>query len=116
MNSLLTPQSLLEQILQIKSMEHGSLSIIRQGPNGPYYSLNSWEDGKNQCRYIPQDKISDVQNAIAGFNTYQQLTEQYARQVVEKTRDQLSIGVKKKEQPPEAAGPRIRQAQEEEIE
>ena len=96
-------------------MEHGSLSIIRQGPNGPYYSLNSWEDGKNQCRYIPQDKISDVQNAIAGFNTYQQLTEQYARQVVEKTRDQLSIGVKKKSSPrkqpdPASAKPRKRKS------
>ncbi len=48
MNNLITPQHLLEQILQIRRMEHGSLSIIRQGPKGPYYNLNSWEN-----RYQP---------------------------------------------------------------
>ena len=37
MNSPLTPQSLIQQILQIQRMEHGSLCIIRQGPSGPYY-------------------------------------------------------------------------------
>ena len=96
MNTPITPQTLLEQILLIKRMEHGSLSVIRQGPNGPYYSLNSWEDGKNQCRYLPQDKVPEVQQAIAGYRKYQQLTEQYAQQVVEQTRAQLQIDVKKK--------------------
>jgi len=96
MNAPLTPQSLIEQILQIQRMEHGSLSIIRHGPNGPYYNLNSWENGKNRCRYLPQDKIQEVQQAIEGYHKYQQLTEQYAQQVVEQTRAQLNIGVKKK--------------------
>jgi hypothetical protein len=80
-------------------MEHGSLSVIRQGPNGPYYSLNSWENGKNHCRYLPQDKVPEVKQAIEGYHQYQQLTEQYAQQVIEQTRTQLSIGVKKKSQP-----------------
>ncbi len=98
MNSPLSPQALLEQILQIQRMEHGSLSIIRQGPNGPYYSLNSWENGKNCCRYLPQDKVPEVQQAIEGYRQYQQLTQQYAQQVIEQTRAQLNIGVKKKPQ------------------
>ena len=98
MNSPLTPQSLLEQILQIQRMEHGSLCIIRQGPNGPYYNLNSWENGKNRCRYLPQDKIPEVQKAIEAYHQYQQLTEQYAQQVIEQTRAQLNIGFKKKPQ------------------
>jgi hypothetical protein len=80
-------------------MEHGSLSIIRQGPNGPYYSLNSWEDGKNRCRYLPQDKVTEVQQAIEGYHKYQQLTEKYAQQIIEQTRAELKIGVKKKPQP-----------------
>ena len=99
MNTPLTPQALLEQILQIHSMEHGSLSIVGQGPNGPYYNLNSWENGKNQCRYLPQDKVPKVQQAIEGYHQYQQLTEQYAQQVIEQTRAQLNIGVKKKSSP-----------------
>ena len=99
MNTALTPQTLIEQIIQIQRMEHGSLSIIRQGPNGPYYNLSSWEDGKNRCRYLPQDKVPEVQQAIQGYHKYQQLTGQYAQQIIEQTRAELNIGVKKKPQP-----------------
>jgi hypothetical protein len=112
----LTPQSLIEQILQIQRMEHGSLSIIRQGPNGPYYNLNSWENGKNCCRYLPQDKVPEVQQAIEGYQQYQQLTEQYAQQIIEQTRAELNIGVKKKLPPnpqrsrPKSASPKIRKS------
>jgi hypothetical protein len=96
MNAALTPQSLIEQILQIKQMEHGSISTVRQGPNGPFFNLNSWENGGNCCRYLPQEKVPAVQLAIEGYQRYQQLTQEYARQVVEKTRAELGIGVKKK--------------------
>ena len=99
MNKLITPQTLIEQILQIQHMEHGSLSIIRQGPHGPYYSLNSWENGKNCCRYLPQDKVPEVQQAVEGYRKYQQVTERYAQQIIEQTRAQLNIGIKKKPQP-----------------
>ena len=116
MNQPLTPRSLIEHILPIQRMEHGSLSVIRQGPNGPYYSLNSWEDGKNCCRYLSQDKVPEVQQAIEGYHKYQQLTEQYAQQIVAQTRAQLNIGVKKKPQPnpkssrPKSAWPRSRKS------
>lgn len=116
MNSPLTPQSLIEQILQIQRMEHGSLCIIRQGPSGPYYNLNSWENGKNHCRYLPPDKVPEVQKAIEGYHQYQQLTEQYAQQVVEQTRAQLNIGFKKKPQSnqqssrPKSASPKSRKS------
>src|ERR1041384_5484220 len=99
MNSPITPQDFIEQILQIQRMEHGSLSIMRLGPNGPYYSLNSWEDGKNHCRYLPQDKVPEVKQAIEDYQKYQQLTQQYAQQIIEQTRAELNIGVKKKPQP-----------------
>src|SRR5512137_659614 len=116
MNTPLTPQALLEQILQIHSMAHGSLSIVGQGPNGPYYNLNSWENGKNQCRYLSQDKVPKVQQAIEGYHKYQQLTQQYAQQIVEQTRAQLNLGVKKKPRPhpessrPQSAWPRSRKS------
>jgi hypothetical protein len=99
-NEPLTPQALLEQILQIQRMEHGSLCVIGQGPNGSYYNLNSWENGKNQCRYLPQHKLPEVQQAIEGYKKYQQLTDQYAQAIIEKTRAQLNIGVKKKPRRP----------------
>ena len=116
MNQSITPHNLLEQILQIRHMEHGSLSVIRQGPNGPYYNLSSWEDGSNQCRYVPQDKVPEVRQAIEGYHKYQQLTQQYAQQMVEQTRAQLGLDVKKKPAPsprrprPQSASPRIRKS------
>jgi hypothetical protein len=99
MNDPITPQTLLEQILQIRRMEHGSLSVIGHGPNGPYHNLNSWEKGANHCRYVPRDKVPEVQQAIEGYEQYQQLTQQYGQQVVEQTRAELGIGVKKKPRP-----------------
>jgi hypothetical protein len=99
MNKLNIQQTLINQILKIQHMEHGSLSIIGQGPNGPYYNLNSWENGKNCCRYLPPDKVPEVQQAIEGYHQYQQLTEQYAQQIIEQTRAQLKIGIKKKPRP-----------------
>ena len=50
MTTPITAQSLIEQILQIQHMEHGSLSAIGQGPKGPYFNLNSWENDQNRCR------------------------------------------------------------------
>lgn len=99
MNNPSTPHQLLEQVLQIRRMEHGSLCVIRQGPNGAYYNLNSWENGTNQCRYIPQDKVPEVRQAIEGYQRFQHLTQEYAQQVVEQTRAQLGIGVKKSPAP-----------------
>ena len=95
-NTPITPQSLIKQILQIQHMEHGSLSAVGKGSNGPYFNLNSWENDKNCCRYVPKDKIPAVQQAIEGYLKYRQLTQEYARQVVEKTRAELAIGIKKK--------------------
>jgi hypothetical protein len=106
MNPPLTAQALLEQILKIERMEHGSLCVIGQGPKGPYYNLNSWEDGQNQCRYLSQDKAPAVQQAIEGYQKYQQLTEQYAQQIIEQTRAELEIGVKKKLRRPHPPRPK----------
>ncbi len=114
-NSPLTPQALLEQILQIEQMEHGSVCVSGQGPNGPYYNLNSWEDGHNQCRYVSQEKVPAVQQAIDGYQKYRQLTERYAQQVIQKTRAELQIGVKKKAPTPTQIPPQVFLAQDQEI-
>jgi hypothetical protein len=97
-------------------MEHGARSVIRQGPNGPYYNLNSWENGANQCRYIPQDKVPEVRQALEGYHQFQQLTQAYAQQVVELTRAQLGIGSKEKPRAkppppaPRSASPKMRKS------
>ena len=92
----LTPQELLNQIVQIQHMERGKLCVLRQGPEGPYYNCQSREAGKNFARYVPRDLVPAYQEAIAGYERFQQLTEQYAQQVIEKTRAELAASKKKK--------------------
>lgn len=108
MNSSATPQEVLRQIAQIHHMERGKLCLLREGPNGPYYNHQTWQDGKNVCRYVPQDQLAPLQEAIAGYEKFQQLIQQYAELVIQKTRAELSSGLKKKSPPPNSSSPRTK--------
>jgi len=107
-NSSASPQELLQQIAQIQRMERGKLCLLREGPNGPYYNHQTWQDGKNVCRYVPQDQLTALQEAIAGYEKFQQLIQQYAEAVIQKTRAELASGLKKKSPPPNSSSPRIK--------
>jgi hypothetical protein len=89
------PVHLLGQIAQIKHMERGKLSEMSQGPEGPYFKLQAWEDGRNNSRYVPQEQVDVVRKAIDGYQRFKELTEQYAQQVIERTRAELAAGSKK---------------------
>jgi hypothetical protein len=95
MNDQLSAQQLLNQIAQIQRMERGKLCVMRHGPDGPYYHLQSWEKGKNLNRYVPRDQLPAYQEALAGYQKFQQLTEQYAQQVIHQTRAELAASKKK---------------------
>lgn len=110
MNSQTTSESLLQQMAQIQRMERGKLCILRQGPEGPYYNHQIWEDGKNVVRYVPADQVPVLQEAIAGYQQFQSLTEHYAQQVIEKTRAELAATSKKKSPRPKSSWPRTRKS------
>ena len=76
MNSSARPKSLVKQIGQIKHMERGKLCLLREGPNGPYYTHQTWQDGKNVCRYVPQEQLRAVKEALAGYEKIRHLTEE----------------------------------------
>ena len=101
MNTKSSPQSVLYDIAQIQHMERGTLNVIRQGPAGPYYNHQCYEEGKNVSRYVPSEQVSQIKEAIEGYHRFQQLTQQYAQLVVEKTRAEREAGSKKKDPPPE---------------
>ena len=103
MNAKITPQVLLQQIAQIQHMERGKLCILREGPAGPYYNHQTWENGKNVSRYVPRDQVPAFQEAIAGYEEFQHLTQEYAELVIQKTRTELASGVKKKTQRPNSS-------------
>src|SRR6267378_3004829 len=81
-----TPESILQQITQIQRMDRGTVSVLRQGPQGSYYNHQCYEDGKNVSRYVPAEQVPDLKAAIADFRRFQQLVEQYVQLVVERTR------------------------------
>ena len=108
MNSTMTPTSLLQQIAQIQYMEPGSLHIIREGPCGPYYNHQSYEDGKHVSRYVPQAQVPQLQEAIDGYKRFEDLVENYAKLMVQKTRDERSSGLKKKR--PNSSSPKTRKS------
>ena len=96
MNAKSSPQAILDQIAQIPHMERGKLSILRQGPNGPYYNLQCWENGTNCCRYVPREQVDLVQEALEGYQQFEQLVIEYSQQIIEKTRAEIARGSKKK--------------------
>ncbi len=103
MNTKITLQSVLQQIAQIQHMERGKLCILREGPQGPYYNHQTWENGKNVSRYVPQDQVPAFQEAIAGYEQFQELTGKYAQIIIQKTREERTTGLKKKTSHPSSS-------------
>jgi hypothetical protein len=110
MTTQITPQSLLQQIAHIPHMERGKLCVLRAGPQGLYYNHQTWEKGKNVSRYVPQDQVPSVQQAIAGYEQFQNLMEQYAQLIIQRTRDERAIGSKKKSRRPSSSWPKTRRS------
>jgi uncharacterized protein DUF6788 len=103
-------QTFCEQISKIHSMERGKLSIIREGPTGPFYKLQAHENGKNRTRYVPREEVPAVQEAIDGFKKFQALTQEYAHQVITQTRAAIAAGSKKKKPALNSCSPRTRKS------
>jgi hypothetical protein len=96
MNTKITPQSLLQQIAQIQHLDRGTVSVLRQGPQGAYYNHQCYENGRNVSRYVPPEQVPDLQAAIDGYQRVQELMTQYVQLLVERTRAEREAGVKKK--------------------
>ena len=90
------PTQLFEKMAQIQCMERGKLTVMREGPAGPYFKLQAWENGKNLSRYVSRDQATSVQAAIDGYDQFQALAEQYAQTVIDRTRAELTAQSKKK--------------------
>ena len=102
--------SILQQIAQIQTMERGKLSVIKESASGPFYKIQAREHGKNLTRYVPREQVGAVQEAIAGYQLFESLTQQYAQQVIDRTRQAIAAGSKKKRQIPNSSSPRMRKS------
>ena len=99
-----SPHDLLARIAQIQLMERGRLSTYRLNDRpadaGPYYKLQWWDQGKNHTRHVRPEQVPLLEEALAGYARFQELSEQYAQILIEQTRQQLAgVGSKKKPGP-----------------
>ena len=110
MSSQKSPQSILEEMAQIQRMERGKLTVMREGPSGPFYKLQAREGGKNATRYVPRDQAAAVQEAIDGYQRFEALTQQYAQQIIDRTRQEIASGAKKKNPARNSSSPKARKS------
>jgi len=76
---------LLERMTRIDRMERGKL--CQMGAR-PHYNHQTWRNGKNEVRYVPKDEVEQLRAAIAGYQLFTELAEQYVDEVVRTTRRQ----------------------------
>ena len=110
MNNQNSLPSLLQQIANIQTMERGKLSVIKESSAGPFYKIQAREQGKNLTRYVPREQVAAVQEAIEGYQRFESLTQQYAQQVIERTRQTIAAGSKKKAHIRTSSSPRMRKS------
>jgi len=80
-----SPKSLLQQIARIRHMERGKLCPL---PGRPYFNHQTWENGRNLVRYVARDEVQSLRKAMDGYRRFQQLINQYAAMIIEKSRQQ----------------------------
>jgi hypothetical protein len=110
MKTPVTPESILRDLAQIQRLERGSVSVLRQGPNGPYYNHQCYEDGRNVSRYVPAEQVEELKAAIADHQRFQQRVQQYVQLLVERTRAERQAGSKKKSLRPTSSWPKTRKS------
>jgi hypothetical protein len=81
-----TPQKLLRELASIPRMERGKLCRMREGPSGPYFNHQTWENGRNVVRYVPREQVAALQHAIANYRRFLRLTQAYADAIIRQTR------------------------------
>ena len=91
---------LLLQMGQIQHIIRGkvtSQSFASKGHSqGPYFTLQRWVQGKNKSQRIPSNSLPMIQEAVSGYERFQQLAAQFINLVESQTWDSQSPEVKKK--------------------
>ena len=96
MNTTPTPEILLQQIARIQRMERGTLSVLREGANGPCCNFQRWEAGRNVSQYVPADQVPLVRENLDAYAQFDALIEQYVQLLSARSREERRAGVKKK--------------------
>jgi hypothetical protein len=95
-NTLPTPEDVLQQIARIGRMEKGSLSTIRQTPNGPCCNFQRWEHGRNVSEYVAAEQVPKVRDNLQAHAEFETLVAKYVQLMSARSRDERLGASKKK--------------------
>lgn len=94
---------ILRQIAQINLMERGKLTPYTfkdRSPDAPqHFKLQCWQGGKNHTRHVRPEELPLLQESLAGYAKFQELTDRLAQLIINDTREQLQqvrAGLKKR--------------------
>ena len=76
-------RGLLERMAGIERMERGTICRMT---GRSHYNHQTWRDGRNVVRYVPGEKAASLQEAIDGYALFTKLAEQYADEIIRRTR------------------------------
>jgi len=71
---------------RIERMERGTICPMA---GRPQYNHQTWRDGRNVTRYVRPKDAADLRRAIRGYALFRRLAEQYADEVIRRTRAEL---------------------------
>ena len=91
-----SPEAILEQIRQFQQMERGKRCPMREGR---YYYHQTWQSGRNVVQYVPADQAPRLQETLANYQRYLELTQAYADLIIQRTRQQRAKDFPKKHRP-----------------
>lgn len=91
-----SPEEILKQIQQIQLMERGKICPMRAGR---YYNHQTWQSGRNVVEYVPADQIPSLQEALANYQRYLELTQTYADLIIQRTRQKRAKDFPKYKRP-----------------
>ena len=74
---------LLEKMGRIDRMERGKLCQMK---GREHFNHQTWQNGRNNVRYVPREEVEDLQAAIDGYVRFNELARQYVDEIVRLTR------------------------------
>ena len=89
-------QRLLERMAAIERMERGKICPMA---GRPHYNHQTWHEGRNVVRYVPAEEVASLQRAIDGYNLFCKLAEEYAGEIIRRTRQERAKNKKSKRKP-----------------
>jgi len=89
-------QEILNEMAQIQSMERGKIcpmtrKKVQDGKEVAveYFNHQTWQDGKNICRYVKADELQAIKQAIEGRQRFEELADEFVEATVQMTRQRL---------------------------